>query len=145
MLLMPHYYDKCAPTTSSEPGPQLTVSVCDSFLSLSTPREVWLLVVFLFCCCCSVTKSYLALCDPMVCSTPGLPVHHQLPEFTETHIHRVSDAIQPSHQNTSLCLTCTRKLLQIFPSSTSTSPKPTQNSIHPQARFGLFSSLTNDF
>ena len=37
------------------------------------------------------------LCDPMNCSTPGLPVHHQLPEFTQTHFHRVSDAIQPSH------------------------------------------------
>ena len=37
------------------------------------------------------------LCDLMNCSTPGLPVHHQLPEFTQTHIHRVSDAIQPSH------------------------------------------------
>jgi len=39
--------------------------------------------------------SRVRLCDPMNCSTPGLPVHHQLPEFTETHIHRVSDAIQP--------------------------------------------------
>ena len=37
------------------------------------------------------------LCDPMNYSTPGLPVHHQLPEFTQTHVHRVSDAIQPSH------------------------------------------------
>ena len=37
------------------------------------------------------------LCDPMNCSTPGLPVHHQLPEFTQTHVHQVSDAIQPSH------------------------------------------------
>ena len=37
------------------------------------------------------------LCDPMNCSMPGLPVHHQLPEFTQTHVHRVSDAIQPSH------------------------------------------------
>ena len=36
-------------------------------------------------------------CGPMNCSTPGLPVHHQLPEFTQTHGHRVSDAIQPSH------------------------------------------------
>ena len=35
--------------------------------------------------------------DPINCSTPGLPVHHQLPEFTQTHVHRVSDAIQPSH------------------------------------------------
>ena len=45
----------------------------------------------------SVAKSCPTLCDPMNCSTPGLPVHHQLPEFTQTHIHRVSDAIQPSH------------------------------------------------
>ena len=37
------------------------------------------------------------LCDPMDCSTPGLPVHHQLPEPTQTHVHWVSDAIQPSH------------------------------------------------
>ena len=37
------------------------------------------------------------LCDPMNRSTPGLPVHHQLPEFTETHVHQVGDAIQPSH------------------------------------------------
>ena len=41
--------------------------------------------------------SCVRLCDPMNCSTPGLPVHHQLPEFTQTHVHRVSDAIQPSH------------------------------------------------
>ena len=45
----------------------------------------------------SVAQSYLTLCDPMSCSIPGLPVHHQLPEFTETHVHRDSDAIQPSH------------------------------------------------
>ena len=45
----------------------------------------------------SVAQSCPTLCDPMNRSTPGLPVHHQLPEFTETHIHRVSDAIQPSH------------------------------------------------
>ena len=44
-----------------------------------------------------VTQSCLTLCDPMNCSTPGLPVHHQLPELTETHVHRVSDAIQPFH------------------------------------------------
>ena len=41
--------------------------------------------------------SHVRLCDSMNCSTPGLPVHHQLPEFTETHAHRVSDAIQTSH------------------------------------------------
>ena len=45
----------------------------------------------------SVTQSCPTLCGPMNCSTPGLPVHHQLPEVTQTHIHRVSDAIQSSH------------------------------------------------
>ena len=45
----------------------------------------------------SVAQSCPTLCDPMNCSTPGLPVHHKLPEFTQTHAHRVSDAIQPSH------------------------------------------------
>ena len=45
----------------------------------------------------SVTQSCPTLCDPMNRSTPGLPVHHQLLEFTETHVRRVSDAIQPSH------------------------------------------------
>ena len=45
----------------------------------------------------SVPQSYPTLCNPMECSTPGLPVHHQLPESTQTHVHRVSDAIQPSH------------------------------------------------
>ena len=42
-------------------------------------------------------QSCPTLCDPMNHSMPGLPVHHQLPEFTETHVHQVSDAIQPSH------------------------------------------------
>ena len=46
---------------------------------------------------CSVAQSCLTLCDPMNHSMPGLPVQHQLPEFTQTNIHRVSDAIQPSH------------------------------------------------
>ena len=45
----------------------------------------------------SVAQSYPTLCDPMNHSTPGLPLHHQLPEFTQTHVHRVDDAIQPSH------------------------------------------------
>ena len=45
----------------------------------------------------SVAQSCLILCDPMDHSTPGLPVHHHLPEFTQTHVHRVGDAIQPSH------------------------------------------------
>ena len=45
----------------------------------------------------SVAQLSPTLCDPMNRSTPGLPVYHQLPEFTQTHVHRVSDAIQPSH------------------------------------------------
>ena len=45
----------------------------------------------------SIAQSCSTLCDPMNCSMPGLPVHHQLLEFTQTHVHRVSDAIQPSH------------------------------------------------
>ena len=45
----------------------------------------------------SVSQSCSTLCDPMDCNTPGLPVHHQLPEFTQTHVHRIADAIQPSH------------------------------------------------
>ena len=49
------------------------------------------------CSVSSVTQLCPTLCNPMECSAPGLPVHHQLPEFTQTHVHRVSDAIQPSH------------------------------------------------
>ena len=45
----------------------------------------------------SVAQSCPTLCNPMDCSTPGLPVHHQLPEFTQTYVHGVGDAIQPSH------------------------------------------------
>ena len=59
----------------------------------------------------SVAQSCPTLCDPMNCSTPSLPVHHQLPEFTQNHIHQVGDAIQPSHPLSSLLL-----LPSIFPS-----------------------------
>ena len=63
---------------------------------------------FLFCiiiralthtpfCCCSVVQAYLTLYDPKECSTPGFPVLHQFPELAQTHVHRISDAIQPSH------------------------------------------------
>ena len=45
----------------------------------------------------SVTQSCPTLCDPMDCSMPGFPIHHQLPEHTQTHVHHISDAIQPSH------------------------------------------------
>ena len=52
----------------------------------------------------SVAQSFLTLCDPMNCSTPGLAVHHQLLESTQTHVHQVSDAIQQSHPLSSLSL-----------------------------------------
>ena len=51
----------------------------------------------LICYCCSVAKLCLTLCDPTDCSTPGFPVLHYLPEFAQTHVHWVSDVIQPSH------------------------------------------------
>ena len=51
----------------------------------------------LFCCYCSVTKSWITLCNPMDFSTLGLSVLHQLPELAQTHVHWVGDAIQPSH------------------------------------------------
>ena len=54
-------------------------------------------LLFAFAYKCSLTKSCLTLCNPMDCSTPGFPVHHQLLEFIQTHVHWVSDAIQPSH------------------------------------------------
>ena len=50
-----------------------------------------------FSCCCSIAQSCPTLCDPMDCSTPGFPVHHQLLKFAQTHTHWVSNAIQSSH------------------------------------------------
>ena len=56
------------------------------------PRSRWLHWIFSL-----VAQSCLTLCDPMDCTMPGLSVHHQLPEFTQTHVHWVGDAIQPFH------------------------------------------------
>ena len=75
----------------------------------------------------SVAQSCPTLCNPMNHSTPGLPVHHQLPEFTQTHVHWVSDAIQPSHPLSSplvkfnLILYILGKLTEIITSNKSTS------------------------
>ena len=62
--------------------------------------------------CCSIAKSCPTLCDPMYCSMPGFPVLYYLPKFVQTHVHWVSDAIQPSH------LLSSRPLLppSVFPS-----------------------------
>ena len=73
---------------------------------------------FIFIIYCSVQFSSFAqscptLCDPMNHSTPGLPVHHQLPEFTQTHVHQIDDAIQPSHPLSIPFSSC----LQSFPAS----------------------------
>ena len=81
----------------------------------------WFSIILLFCNVnttyasvqfSSVSQSCPTLCDPMNCSTPGCLVHHQILEFTQTHVHRVSDAIQPSHP-----------LLSPFPPS----PNPSQH------------------
>ena len=76
--------------------------------------------------------SRVRLCDPMNCITPGLPVHHQLPEFTQTHVHQVSDAIQSSHPWSS-------------PSPPASNPSQHQslfqwvNSLHEVAKYWSFS------
>ena len=57
----------------------------------------------------SVAQSCPTLCDPMNCSMPGLPVHHQIPKFPQTHVHRVGDAIQP-------CLQAIKKKKKKMPS-----------------------------
>ena len=63
--------------------------------SITIPMEkftiLWNLGIY------SVTQLCPILCNPMDCKTPGFPVHHHLPEFTQTHVHQVGDAIQPSH------------------------------------------------
>ena len=58
----------------------------------------------------SVAQSCPSVCDPMNHSTPGLPVHHQLPEFTQTHVHRVGDAIQPSQSSVVPFSSCPQSL-----------------------------------
>ena len=68
------------------------VCLCSILLSFSFVKDQLWQIQF-----SSVAQSCPTLCDPMNCSTPGLPVHHQLLEFTQTHVHRVGDAIQPSH------------------------------------------------
>ena len=86
----------------------------------------------------SVTQSCLSLCYPMNCSKPGLPVHHQLLEFTKTHVDRVSNAIQPSHP---------------LPSPSLPAPTPSQhqglfwrvNYLHEVAKDTLFKWCFKDF
>ena len=90
----------CISNLSFSPFPASMLSLCNParvpFQPITQPRDfLWqkgFSVQF-----SSVAQSCPTLWDPMNCSTPGLPVHHQLPEFTQTRVHRVGDAIQPSH------------------------------------------------
>ena len=61
----------------------------------------------------SFSQSCPTLCNPMNCSMPGLPVHHRLSEFTQTHVHRVGDAIQPSHPLSSPSSGYKHRIIQI--------------------------------
>ena len=74
----PNSYRKAAHTTLASWQKQYSSIFSVQFISVQSLSRVW-------------------LCNPMNCSTPGLPVHQQLPEFTQTHVHWVSDAIQPSY------------------------------------------------
>ena len=83
------------------PSPLLrSLSKCQIFSEVVHGHHI----CFLICCnkspqtqLSSVTQSCPTLCDPMDCSKPGFPVHLQLPEFAQTHVHQVGDAVQPSH------------------------------------------------
>ena len=81
-----------------EPGSLMSAALADGFFTTSATGEALQTLTVQFS---SVAQSCPTLCDPMNRSTPGLPAHHQLPELTQTHVHRVRDAIQPSHPRSS--------------------------------------------
>ena len=91
-LLQVCIQNKYVPSVTGTGSKRILPCGCWFLIGQKEESEVFRTVQF-----SSVTQSCPTLCDPMNPSTPGLPVHHQLPEFTQTHIHRVSDAIQPSH------------------------------------------------
>ena len=87
-------------------GPQwhFPLSLLTMFLTMLPPEvqrpsqcPILTVILFSFYLSNSVTQYCLTLCDPMDCSTPALPVHHQLPELAQIHVHQVGDAIQASH------------------------------------------------
>ena len=81
------------PSPGIEPASLLSPELTGRFFTTSATWEAQFdLVQF-----SSLAQSCPTLCDPMNRSTPGLPLHHQLPESTQTHVHQVDDAIQPSH------------------------------------------------
>ena len=81
------------PNPGVKPESLMSPALAGEFLTTSTTWEVLLYR----CCCCSVAQLYPTLCHPTDCSTPGFHVLHHLPEFVQTHVHWVGDAIQPSH------------------------------------------------
>ena len=82
-----------SPGDLPHPGLELmSPALARNFFTTEPPGKLTYFIQF-----SSVTQSCPTLCNPMNRSTPGLHVHHQLPEFTKTHVHRVGDAIQPSH------------------------------------------------
>ena len=91
LILLIHGPHTDTTTLRFHPSCLLCLSFFTSYLRILTPTSLSSVQFS------SVTQSCPTLCDPMNHSTPGLPVHHQLPEFTQTHVHRVGDAIQPSH------------------------------------------------
>ena len=113
LISKPHLFQlglappSCPPFLSPATGPSLPDTASGGFAAPPKLKRslVLLLLVFLFVClfvffqlCCwSVAQSCLTLCHPMNCSTPSFPVHHQLLELAQTHVHQVSDAIHPSH------------------------------------------------
>ena len=86
-------------------------------LSTRVSSECWYYSIFKFSVhlISPVIQSCLTLCDPMDCSTPGLPVHHQLLELVQTHVHQVCDALQPSHPLLFTYMGCHSLLQGIFP------------------------------
>ena len=99
-LIMPNqrYHQLSASGAVSEvsgPSPSSSLYPCSlGYGSFILRFQLWVTQYLQFR---AVTQSCPTLCDPMDCRTPGLPVHHKLPELAQTHVHQVGDAIQPSH------------------------------------------------
>ena len=84
---------------SSQPMDRTQISYIAGkfFISVLPGKPIIIIIFYPLVQLSSVAQSCPTICDPRNRSMPGLPVHHQLPEFTQTHVHRVGDAIQPSH------------------------------------------------
>ena len=94
MFYLVHLFLICVCNTTVAPN-KIMLSLTPWFFPIAFSEDnLWEYLTFQLS---SVAQSCPTLCDPMNRSTPGLPVHHQLPEFTQTHVHQVGDAIQPSH------------------------------------------------